>query len=152
MKRGWKVGLGVALILIILIVLLLFFSPARQILVYSVPLCNTRMERVIEALVKKDFPGFWSDIFTSAVAEVMAVNDMRCESEAYMANSAIILEEGRKTLFGIFHIHFSHEGKFISSAPVTPWKQYPDRNDPKIDAVWQDFIKKVYPEQTVYKY
>jgi len=80
------------------------------------------------------------------IAGVMAVNDMRCEAE-YMANFGIILENGPKISFGIFHIHFSRAETFISSAAVTSWKQYQGRNDPKIDAAWQDFIQKVYPEK-----
>lgn len=148
MKRNWKIILGTALLVAVIIALLLTLRPSRQILVHSLPLCNTRIEKVIKTLVKRDFPAdSWNSFFTSMIVEVTAVNDVRCESEAYMANCAVILEDGSKILFGIFHIHFSHEGKFISSAPVTPWKQYSERNDPKIDAAWQDFIQKVYPEE-----
>lgn len=145
--RRRRIILGVVLLLILIIISILVLRPARQILVHSLPLCNTRIEKVIKTLVKRDFPGSWNSFFTSTIVEVMAVNDVRCENEAYMANFAVILEDGPKILFGIFHIHFSLEGKFISSAPVTPWKQYPNRNDPKIDAAWQDFIQKVYPEE-----
>lgn len=144
--KSRKIGLGVALILIILMALILFFQPARQIIVYSVPLCNILMGKTIQTLIERDFSMSWKRVFSSRVAEVMAVNDVRCEAE-YMANTAIILQDGAKILFGIFHVHFSPEGKFISSAPVTPWKQYPDRNDPRIDAFWRDFIKTVYPEE-----
>lgn len=146
--RNWKIGLGVALILIILIALILLFRPARQILVYSVPLCNTLMEKPIVALIEKDFPDPWIKFSSSKIAEVMAVNDIRCEVKEYMANVAIILSDGRKTMFGIFHIHFTSQEIFLSSSPILPWKKYQDRNDPKIDAAWQSFIKTVYPMQT----
>lgn len=139
--------MSVVLLLILIIVAILALRPARQILVHSLPLCNTRIEKVIKTLVKRDFPGSWNSFFTSMVVEVIAVNDVRCENEAYMANYAVTLEDGPKILFGIFHIHFSREGNLVSSAAITPWKQYPDKNDPQIDAAWQDFIQKVYPEE-----
>lgn len=152
MRSGWKIGLGVALILVILIALILLFRPARQILVrqttvYSLPLCQVRTEGAVKDLVHKDFPEYWNKFIIPLVATVITINDARCELEGYMANFGIILEDGQKTSFGIFHVHFSREGKLISSAAIVPWKQYLDRNDPKIDAAWQDFIQKVYPEE-----
>lgn len=144
--RKWKIALGIILLLLVIVILIIFLKPSRQILVYSIPLCNISMEKTIRTLVERDLPTSWKRIFSSKVADVIVVNDMRCEAE-YMANTAIILQDGAKIFFGIFHVHFSHQVKFISSAPVSPWKQYPDRNDPQIDAAWQDFVRTVYPEE-----
>lgn len=144
MGRCCKIILGLAISIIIIAVLILYFRPANKILVYSVPICGTLMEKPIDALIKKDFYLFRVTRFSPQTAEVIAVNDTRCETE-YMANVAIVLSDGKKVMFGIFHIHFTRQEIFLSSSPIFPWKKYQDRNDPKIDALWQDFIKTVYP-------
>lgn len=149
MKRVRKIVLGLIIIAAILTVLILYFRPTNQILVYSVPLCNTLMEKTIKTLVQSDFPNSWKEFFTSKVAEVIAINDLRCKPTGNEADIAIILEDGQKTLFGIFFIRFSRDGEFYAT-PIVSWKQVPDRNDPQIDAEWKkwkNFIKKVYPER-----
>jgi len=81
----------------------------------------------------------------------MAVHNTRCGSEENTANFAVILEDGSKILFGIFHIYFSSKGKFIHSTAAVRWKEFPDRNDPRIDAAWKNFIQfmqTVHPEET----
>ena len=146
MDRGWKSISGLVPALIIIIVIIIFSRSANQLLIYSIPLCNTLTEKPIEALIRKDFPDSWKTSFSPKVAEVMAVNDMRCETE-YMANVAIILSGHNKIKFGIFHIHFSPQATLLTSSVIFPWKQYPDRNDPGIDAVWKKFVQIVYPKE-----
>jgi len=148
MKICWKILPSLIFLLGVIIILMFIFRPSRQITIYSLPLCQIKTEGAVKDLVQRDFPGSWNKFSNSLIAMVITVNDMRCEPEASMANFGIILEDKQKTLFGIFHVHFSREGTFISSAAITPWTQVSDRNDPQVDSLWRDFIKTVYPEET----
>lgn len=145
MKRGWKIILGAALLAIILAVLMWGFRPSRQILVYSPPLCNTKTEKAIETKLLKDFPGSLRVFFNSTIAEVIMINDMRCEDNFGAANFAIVLENDGKILFGVFQIYFSFKEELIHYRTMVPWKEFSDKNDPQIDALWHDFIKTIYP-------
>ena len=150
MRRNWKVIWGTILLLAVLTFLMWIFGPSRFILVYSPPLCNVRVEKAIETFIQRELHVSWNNFFTPVVAEVMAVNDMQCEDNYGQANFAIILEKDSKVLFGMFRISFSREGNLNYSITIVPWKQYPDKNDPRIDAEWKNFTKfmqSVYPEE-----
>lgn len=110
------------------------FSPPK--------FCGLESETFLIELIKKDLPSInFFDIL------VVAGNDLQCQEPEYMVNLEVIVVEGPgKYHYGIFHIHFSKNGKLISAAAINQWQGTNNLDDSSIDNNWCSFIKSVYPK------
>ena len=119
----------------------------------SIQACGVNFGAVIDQFVDSEFPVKSADVFF--YRNPFAINDILCETNEHMANVAIlVIEEDNENAvhyyFGIFHIHFSPAGKFVSSSAITPWKSYNDKSKEVISdmaTAWCDLITNVYPAE-----
>lgn len=111
----------------------------------SLTLCGVNFGDVVDNFINK-FPPTPSIYFDGMP---MAVNDVMCENGEHMANVAIVAtdEKDGKTYFGIFHIHFSEEGRITSNAAFVAWEDVTDQNDYYLINKWCEIIKSVYPNE-----
>lgn len=106
--------------------------------------CGVESEILLIELIKKDLPSInFFDIL------VVAGNDLQCQEPEYMVNLEVIVVEGPgKYHYGIFHIHFSKNGKLISTVAIDQWQSTNSLDDKSINNKWCSFIKNVYPEDS----
>lgn len=85
---------------------------------------DSLMRHAVEELVLRDNPN-------PEDAEVKGHVGTICNTKEYMADLAVLVDLGKRTYrFGIFHMHFSHQGKLIptSGSSAGHWFETRDKN------------------------
>lgn len=88
----------------------------------TIPPCAHKVSIASQKLVYTDLKEWPLEI------EVPAINDIRCEDNEVMANVVIVAKLKKGSIYAIFHIHFSPDGKLISAAKFTEWKNLKNKD------------------------
>ncbi|KKS38219.1 MAG: hypothetical protein A3G49_02150 [Candidatus Sungbacteria bacterium RIFCSPLOWO2_12_FULL_41_11] len=120
----------------------------------SLSICGVNGGEVIDAFVDDAFPEKPGVYFDRVP---MVINDVRCGTEEYSFNIAIVVielpQEGTGVpknttkYFGIFQIKLSMKNRTILYSAIVPWEDISAKDDQYLLNIWCGFIKNSYPNQ-----